>query len=117
LRVIICGSRNWKDEQIIKDYILNLPHDAVVITGGCRGADMIANIFANRYGFGTIVCNADWNRYGCAAGPIRNLEMLTYKPDVVMAFHDDYLHSKGTLDMITKAKQAGVPVEVITSLK
>jgi hypothetical protein len=56
---------------------------------------------------------ADWEQYGRAAGPIRNQQMLEAKPDRVFAFHEDLEHSKGTGDMVRRARKAGVPVEVI----
>lgn len=55
--------------------------------------------------------DADWNQYGKAAGPIRNRVMLKEgKPDLVHAFHDDLANSKGTKDMVTITKDAGVKV-------
>lgn len=61
---------------------------------------------------------ADWNRYGRAAGPIRNRQMLTEgKPDLVVAFHDDIESSKGTKDMVTIAEKAGVYVYVMGRFK
>ena len=47
------------------------------------------------------------------AGPIRNQAMLTLgKPEAVIAFHRDLAHSKGTRDMVTRARKAGIPVWV-----
>jgi hypothetical protein len=37
------------------------------------------------------------------------------KPDLVLAFHNDIEHSKGTADMVRRAARAGVRVEVITN--
>ena len=53
---------------------------------------------------------ADWTRYGYAAGPIRNQQMLDEgRPSLVLAFHNDFEHSKGTKDMIDKARKANIP--------
>jgi hypothetical protein len=58
--------------------------------------------------------SAKWEKYGLAAGPIRNQEMLdTYKPDLVVAFHNDIEHSKGTKDMITRAMNYGIEYKII----
>ena len=57
---------------------------------------------------------AKWNEHGKAAGPIRNQQMLTEgKPDLVIAFNDYLPNSKGTLDMVTRARRAGVAIEII----
>lgn len=50
---------------------------------------------------------ADWGSLGKAAGPIRNSLMLTEaNPSLVIAFPG----GKGTADMISKARAAGVKV-------
>ncbi len=57
---------------------------------------------------------ADWKRYGRAAGRIRNALMLEYeKPDLVIAFHEDLSTSRGTLDMLKRAKLAGIASRVV----
>jgi hypothetical protein len=59
--------------------------------------------------------SADWQKFGKAAGPIRNQQMLDEgKPDLVIAFHEDLENSKGTQDMINRAKVQGVPVRLIS---
>lgn len=48
---------------------------------------------------------ADWDRYGKAAGGIRNSQMLIEgKPDLVVAFPG----GNGTRDMVLKARKAGI---------
>ena len=57
---------------------------------------------------------AQWHRYGRAAGPIRNLQMLVEgKPDAVLAFNNCIEKSRGTKDMVARATEAGIPTEVI----
>jgi len=53
------------------------------------------------------VCHADWETHGRAAGPIRNEKMLTWKPDLVVAFPGGV----GTADLVRRAEAAGVPVQ------
>lgn len=58
---------------------------------------------------------ANWQRYGRAAGPVRNQQMLDEgKPDLILAFHQDIVNSKGTADMIRRANRAGVPTRILT---
>ena len=58
---------------------------------------------------------ANWVKYGRAAGPIRNRRMLELvPPDLVVAFHDDLESSRGTKDMVIAARQAEIPVRLIT---
>ena len=118
MRVLICGDRNWIDEETIKAYIRTLPLGSVVINGRCRGADSIARFAAKEYGYNVEDYPAEWKKHGRAAGPIRNTQMLVDgKPDLVVAFHNNLTDSKGTKDMIRQAKAAGVPTEVRSSNK
>jgi len=86
-----------------------------IIAGEARGADTLAKTFAARHEFKYLGFPALWGQYGKAAGPIRNQQMLDEgRPDLVLAFHDDIEHSKGTGDIVRRARKAGIPVEVIS---
>jgi len=64
-------------------------------------------------GLGLVVAAypAQWDKYGRAAGYIRNRQMLVEgKPDSVFAFHERISTSKGTKHMMEIAAAAGVPV-------
>jgi len=114
-RVLICGDREWKDDRLISEFILRLPVYVTIIQGGARGADVLARDIGSNEGHPTMEFLADWERYGRAAGPIRNSKMLKISnPDLVVAFHDDIGQSKGTKHMISVAKAKGVPVLLIT---
>lgn len=55
----------------------------------------------------------DGTPYNPAAGPRRNQQMLTEgRPDAVIAFHENLAASKGTGDMVRRARKAGLPVWV-----
>ena len=57
---------------------------------------------------------ADWKKWGKAAGPIRNREMLLYAKErapVIVAFWNGI--SSGTRDMIEQAENAGVEVHIV----
>jgi hypothetical protein len=113
VRVIICGSRYWKDEQAIHDCIDELPKGSVVIEGRATGADSIAEAYAFSKGILVIAIAARWDWYGRAAGPIRNLELIDWgRPDKVIAFHDDIGNSRGTKDMVKQAKKQKIEVEL-----
>lgn len=88
--------------------MLHVKHKfTALIQGGATGADTMARDWAathpeiKRY-----VCRANWDKYGLAAGPIRNAKMLEWGPDLVVAFAG----GKGTADMVRRAKAAGIEV-------
>ena len=111
MRVLICGDRDWTDEAPMRRLVAHLGAGDVVIEGEARGADKMARRLAEEAGVPVVPCPAEWDRYGRAAGPIRNRRMLTEcRPDIVVAFHDDLFNSKGTRNMMDVAGRAGIPV-------
>lgn len=63
---------------------------------------------------GMKVLKADWGKYGKAAGPIRNQEIVNVS-DIVIAFWNK--KSRGTKDTIDKALRGNKPVLVIPFLE
>jgi len=111
MRVLICGSRNFIDEVAIAQVINNLDPNDIVIHGCAIGADSIAGLLAKAKGLTVLEFPAQWKRYGKSAGPIRNRQMLTEgKPDLVYAFYQDKKKSRGTKNMVTQTKKAGIKV-------
>ena len=117
MRLLVCGDRNWKDYDLLLQEVTTL-HPDIVIEGEARGADLMARTAAYSLGIEVIAFSAQWDKYGRAAGPIRNQQMLTEgRPDMVLAFHDSITSSKGTANMIRIAKLAGVPVKLVSHPK
>ena len=115
MRVLVCGDRNWEDAQTIRRDLLGFPTGTVIIQGGCRGADRLARRVAEELGLQVEEYPADWRRYGRGAGPVRNQRMLKEGgPDLVLAFHPDLTESKGTKDMVGRARKAGIEVRVLS---
>lgn len=117
-RILICGDRNWTNFQVILE-ALSKEHQRdpveVVIEGDATGADTMGRLAAERLGIPVLSFPADWRKHGRAAGPIRNRQQLKEgQPTLVLAFHDFIENSKGTLDMVNVARNAGVPAKVIT---
>lgn len=118
MRVLICGSRDWSKpipiDVIVGGFAAVYGHaNVAVIHGAARGADSMAASAAHRHGVDCEDYPADWDTHGRAAGPIRNQRMLEAEPDLVFAFTNDLASSRGTADMVRRAKAAGLPVYVI----
>ena len=111
MRLLVTGSRHFKDAELVLRKIKEYDPD-VIIEGGASGADSLAVQAGIQLGISVEQYHANWEKYGRAAGPLRNQEMLDKgKPDAVLAF--PLPDSKGTWDMVRKAKAAGIPVEVV----
>lgn len=120
MRVLICGSRGWRDPVPINAIIAGCDvlaegagEKLTIIHGDAPGADKLAGRLGKQWGANVIPEPAEWDRYKAAAGPIRNTKMLKeHKPDVIYAFRARG-KSTGTDDMIAQGEAAGVPVYVI----
>jgi len=116
--ILVCGDRLWEDRQLVWSILDDVTegnywHNTFIIEGGAKGADTCGREWAKMIGCGHKTYSADWERYGKAAGPIRNSEMLEIgQPELVLAFHSDIEKSKGTKDMIQRANKAGIEVRL-----
>lgn len=117
-RIAVFGGRDYSDaarvdaalEALARKYPPRNPRRSrlVIVTGGAPGADRLAEIWCalhperaenERH-------PADWNRHGCAAGPIRNQEMVDSGLDGAIEFPG----GAGTADMRRRLEAAGVPI-------
>lgn len=114
-KVIIAGSRNFNDYDLLKsvcDELLSLKihsHEIVIISGTAYGADKLGEQYADEYGFKVEKYPADWGTYGKSAGYRRNEEMAKIA-DALIAFWDG--ESKGTMHMINLAERYNLQVHV-----
>ena len=86
-----------------------------LIHGDAKGADRMSEQVLTGYfrgGFEVERYPANWEKYGKAAGHIRNKQMLDEgKPDLVIAFLAK--DSRGTKNMIEQATKAGIPAKIV----
>lgn len=110
-RHLICGARDFTDVSAIDKIIKRFKSKDIVIHGAARGADSIAGKLAKARGLKVIAFPADWGLFGRAAGPIRNQQMIEQgKPTKVWAFYTDKDNSRGTKDMVRRARKAGIKI-------
>ena len=114
MKILICGSRNITDYERCVEYIskiikTNALTPTVIIHGGARGADTIANTFAIQHRLPTLVFKPDWST-GKSAGYIRNGQMVEIA-DAVIAIWDG--QSRGTNHTINLGIEKGVPTFVV----
>jgi len=113
MKVLVCGGRDYDDRDAVEralDPLLMGQRD-LLITGGARGADWLAQQWADRRGVPCAVFPAAWQRFGVAAGPKRNHWMLWHMtPNLAIAFPGGH----GTVDMVKRATLAGIEVRNLT---
>jgi hypothetical protein len=111
MKLLVCGSRTVMNGQFIYGY-LDAVHlyskVSVVIEGAASGADTIAHSWALSRGIDNIRFPADWAAHGKRAGYLRNVEMADQNPDMVIAFFDGDVRSRGTAMMVDIARDRGI---------
>ena len=118
-RVLVCGGSKFNDYLLLEsslNKILNeYSNDTIeIVSGHAKGADSLGEKYAQEKNLKCTVFNAEWSKYGRAAGPIRNSQMLEYAKQenpLVVAFWDGESH--GTKDTINKAKKSNIRCEVV----
>ena len=115
---LICGGRDFEDADMFNAAMSDLTRKfgcpSIIIHGGAAGADQLADIWAFKKSLMVRRFGAKWKKYGRAAGPIRNQQMIDEgKPDFVVAFPG----GNGTADMIMKARAADIDVAEIKPMK
>lgn len=117
--IICCGGRHF-DCYTLLEYVIDSiieeygakTEKVTVISGHCEGADQLGERYAKKRGTRLRVFPAEWTKYGKAAGPIRNSEMVSclssFSKKVVIAFKNE--RTRGTADTIKKARRLGYDV-------
>ena len=110
-RIIVCGGTDFNDyDNLCKnlDVLLKSYKEIRLVSGHAKGTDTLAERYAAEKGIPIRVFPAEWEKYGRAAGPIRNRAMLDYAKEgkpVVAAFWNG--RSRGTGNMLKLAEAAG----------
>ena len=107
MRCAIVGSRSFSDyAEMAKVLDETQTSGETVITeivsGGAKGADALAERYAAERGIPVTVIRPDWEKFGRAAGVLRNRDIVT-AADCVVAFWDG--SSRGTKSTIDLAKK------------
>ncbi len=111
-RVVISGSRYFNDYDFFCEKadccLSKIKGKIILLSGHSSGVDKMAEKYGEEKGYEVEIYPAEWDKYGRAAGPIRNKKMAE-NADYVIAFSSG---GKGTESMIEAAKAKGIPVEV-----
>lgn len=109
MKTIIAGGRDFNNWELLRTECDRI-NISEVVSGKAQGADLLGECYAAHRNLPVTVFPADWFTHGRAAGPIRNQQMADYAEQLI-AFWDG--KSKGTGDMIRKAKEKGLIVKIV----
>ena len=114
MKIVVGGSRDFSDHTLLCEFLDSVldgtdASDVTLLSGGCRGADTLAEKYASERGITIERHLPEWDKYGRAAGVHRNCEMVD-EADAVVAFWDGT--SRGTKSLIEYAKKKGKPLHL-----
>ena len=117
MKLAIVGGRDFVDIDLLVGILWDLlgvkqstkPKDTI-ISGGARGADSLAKNYALEEKLEYLEFLPDWDKFGKAAGFIRNQQIVD-ACDMVLAFWDG--ESKGTKNTIDRARKAKKPTFIV----
>lgn len=119
-RILVTGSRDWDDYGLLSFELgtaiteaMLLHGDVTVVHGAARGADQMAASVAASFEVTAEPHPAEWGRYGKAAGPRRNAEMVDAGASLCLAFIKD--GSRGATHCAGLAEKAGIETRRFTA--
>lgn len=112
-QVIVAGSRSIENCDRLKDawmlYGPKAENGVTILSGDASGVDECAEDLASIYDHDYVEYEAEWEKHGDAAGPIRN-EQMAEDGDMLIAVWDG--ESQGTKNMIGQAVEKGLEIAV-----
>lgn len=119
MKVAIIGSRTFDNYQYLSfflDVFRNQYPIDLIISGGAKGADSLAEKYAKEHNIKTLIFPADWDKYGKRAGYIRNEDIIK-NCDLVIAFWDmTSIGTKHSLDLAKKYNKPAIikPIVIVS---
>lgn len=108
MKVIIAGSRNINDAQLIYNilddiYKYNIKQIDEVVCGMARGVDLIGRDWAISKGIAVSEFPAQWEKHGTATAGHKRNELMAKHADALILIWDGY--STGSKDMLIRARK------------
>lgn len=110
IKLLIAGSRDILDYNLIEDNIKNPENIKCIISGCARGVDTLAIEYAKKHNILCVKCPANWDLYGKSAGYRRNKYMVSICTHALIIWDGK---SKGTKHTIDLCKENNIPYKLI----
>jgi hypothetical protein len=106
IKLAIIGSRSFSSYNDLDNALKDLNFElALIISGGARGADQLAESWANANKIAFRVILPQWKKYGKGAGIVRN-QLIVKEADFCLIFWDGKsLGTKSTIDFCEKLEK------------
>ncbi len=111
MKIAVVGSRTITSVPLD---VLIPPQCTEIVSGGAKGVDTCARLFAEAHGLKLTEFYPDYDRYGRAA-PLKRNDLIVKHADIVFAFWDG--ESRGTLYTLRQCKTQGKPYRLFRLVK
>lgn len=109
MRLLIAGSRNFVNYELLYKELKPIKDITEIISGGARGADKLGECYANLNNIPIKLFPANWN-LGKQAGYLRNVDMGEYCDCAIIFWNGK---SRGTKHMIDILQQKNKPYKIV----
>jgi hypothetical protein len=106
--VAVVGSRGFRNYAFLEDMLRSFPISRIV-SGGAKGADSMAEKYAQERSKPVVIYRPEYSKYGKNAPLVRNKAIIDAS-DICVAFWDG--KSRGTKHAISMAKKAGKELHI-----
>ncbi len=114
MKIIIAGSRDIYSTALVRLGIRESGFQVTeIVSGAARGIDQAAIDVAAIDGISLSIWPADWDKFGKAAGNLRNGEMADYGDGLIAVWDGE---SRGTGNMIAHMSARGKPSHVVRTV-
>lgn len=116
MKLLITGSRNFDDYEGLKIAFEALEKElgesaSLILHGGAKGADQLAEQYANERGMKTIVIRPDYEQHPAKVAPLKRNSDLVNLADATLALYGkDRDRKGGTWDAVQKTIKANKPL-------
>jgi hypothetical protein len=111
MKLAVIGSQTFTDYPLLLAKVKEL-NPSLIVSGGAKGADKLGERAADELNIPKLIFLPDWEKYGKAAGFIRNRDIVA-NAEVVLAFWDGA--SKGTKNSLDLARKLNKKCIVLSS--
>lgn len=110
MKIAVIGSRNFKDQKLLKTVLDAETQMIELITGGAVGADTLAENWAKEKQLPVTIIKPNYEKFGKYAPLERNGRIINLAEKVI-AFWDG--QSKGTKYVIKECQRLGKPLKLV----
>jgi len=109
MKLAVIGSRGFEDYSLLSQKLDEI-NPSEIISGGAKGADTLADRYANEHDIKLTEFKPDYKKYGRGAPHVRNRQIVDAS-EKVLAFWDG--KSRGTLSTLKYAEKQSIEIEKI----